>query len=72
MASQAFTVMALPEEEREPDMSVILTVLRGPTEFVDWLIGEIEYVPHGPDRGCVTVNVCPPMVIVPVRWLVPV
>jgi hypothetical protein len=27
--------MALPEEGREPDMSVILTVLRGPTEFVE-------------------------------------
>jgi hypothetical protein len=27
--------MALPEEGREPDMSVILIVLRGPTEFVE-------------------------------------
>jgi hypothetical protein len=27
--------MALPEEGREPDMSVILTVLRGPTESVE-------------------------------------
>jgi hypothetical protein len=56
-------------EGREPDISVILTVLRAPTEFVDWIIGEIVYVYDG---DCVAVNVSPAMVIVPVRWLVPV
>jgi hypothetical protein len=30
--------MALPEEGREPDMSVILTVLRGPTVFTAKLL----------------------------------
>jgi hypothetical protein len=30
--------MALPEEGREPDMSVILTVLRGPTVFMAKLL----------------------------------
>ncbi len=61
--------MAAPEEEREPDISLILTVLRAPTEFVDWIIGESEYA-HDDGADCVTVNVCPAMVIVPVSWLV--
>ena len=33
-------------------------------------VGEMEYVQVIP--FCVTVKVCPAMVIVPVRWLVPV
>lgn len=33
LISQAATVMAAPEEEREPDTSLILMVLRGPMEL---------------------------------------
>ncbi len=36
--------MALPEEEREPDMSVILTVLREPTVFTAKLLNPLVNV----------------------------
>lgn len=57
LASQALTLMAPPEEDREPDISVTLIELLEPTEFV--------YA----QAACVTVNVCPAIVIVPVLML---
>ncbi len=50
--------------------AVTLTLPVPPCQPTYSLIGEIEYL-HDDDGGdCVTVNVCPAMAIVPVRWLV--
>jgi hypothetical protein len=45
LASQALTVIVFPEKPREPDMSVILIVLKGPTEFVEKV--------YASDRPCI-------------------
>ena len=52
------------------DDAVTLTLPVPPLELKDLLVGEMEYVQEIP--SCVTVKVCPAIVIVPVRGLVPV
>jgi len=81
-ATVPFPVALLPEVmviqlallvavQLQPPEAVTLTTLGPPDQLIVWLVGEIEYM-HDPGGDCVTVNVCPAMVIVPVRWLVPV
>src|SRR6476646_9441359 len=49
-----------------PD-AVTATVPVPPASVTRWLLGEIENVQAGAGAACVTVNVCPPIVRVPVR-----
>ncbi len=53
----------------QPAATVTVTVPDPPLDATDWLVGEIVGV-HV-DAGCVTVNVLPPMVSVPVRAVDP-
>jgi hypothetical protein len=54
----------------QPVLAVIATVPAPPDELKFEVVGEMVNVHGAP--ACVTVNVCPPIVIVPVREVVPV
>jgi len=61
-------VLLLTPVHAQPARVVTVVDPVPPPAPTDWLVGLIEYV-H-PAAACVTVNVCPPMVSVPLRWLV--
>ena len=54
--------------QAQPAPAVTLTLPLPPEAETDALVGDIEYV-HPP--AWFTVNVCPAIVTVPVRWLAP-
>jgi hypothetical protein len=60
------SLLAASQEHPAPAVTVAVPV--PPVATTDWLVGVIEYVHDAP--FCVTVNVCPATVTVPVRWLV--
>jgi len=63
-------VALLAADHAHPVPAVTLTLPVAALAVSDRLVGVIAYVHAAP--ACVTVNVCPAMVSVPVRWAVPV
>jgi hypothetical protein len=61
-------VSLLTAVHAHPDAAITLAEPVPPSARTDWLNGETEYVHDAP--ACVTLNVCPPIVIVPVRCVV--
>ena len=61
-------VLLLTAVHAHPDAAITLVEPVPPTARTDWLTGETEYVHGAP--ACVTLNVCPPIVSVPVRCVV--
>jgi hypothetical protein len=61
-------VLLLTAVHAHPDAAITLVEPVPPSARTDWLTGETEYVHGAP--ACVTLNVCPPIVSVPVRCVV--